>query len=142
MPGFYCPEGSISPTEKLCGDADKYCPGGNFKPITVTPGYFSIGKELHTRILQLVTVSLFLCLVVISRREHEFSFLSGDCSRWPLRFQRSAVCLSCRLLWSNRRTYLAVLLWSMCDTRVLLPRLVYLNDIKFDTFFIFMNFSL
>jgi MinD superfamily P-loop ATPase len=43
-PGFYCPEGSVSPTEKLCGDTDKYCPRGSYKPTMVSPGYFSIGK--------------------------------------------------------------------------------------------------
>jgi hypothetical protein len=44
-PGYYCPQGSILPTEKLCGDADKYCPGSNFRPVLVSPGYFSIGRH-------------------------------------------------------------------------------------------------
>jgi hypothetical protein len=44
--GHYCPEGSISPTEVQCGDANKFCPGlGNFKPTMVDLGYFSTGDE-------------------------------------------------------------------------------------------------
>jgi len=31
--------------EKFCGDADKYCPGGDFRPIAVSLGYFSTGKN-------------------------------------------------------------------------------------------------
>lgn len=49
-PGYYCPEGSISPTEVMCGDANKYCPGeGNHKPTLVDKGYYSIGGNQSTR---------------------------------------------------------------------------------------------
>lgn len=49
-PGHYCPEGSISPTEVQCGDANKYCPGeGNFKPTLVDKGYYSVGGNQSTR---------------------------------------------------------------------------------------------
>jgi hypothetical protein len=48
-PGFYCPEGSISPQEVLCGDPTRYCPEGSPHPLSVSSGYFSIGGNVSTR---------------------------------------------------------------------------------------------
>lgn len=33
----------------MCGDADRYCPGGNFAPTYVDKGYYSIGGNDSTR---------------------------------------------------------------------------------------------
>ena len=41
--GYYCPVGSVSATEKECGDASVYCPSGSVEPLPVTNGYYSIG---------------------------------------------------------------------------------------------------
>jgi hypothetical protein len=53
--GHYCPEGSISPTEVQCGDANKYCPGeGTYKPTLVDKGHYSIGGNQSTRDAQTI----------------------------------------------------------------------------------------
>ena len=41
LPGFFCPEGSISPTERACGNATFFCPMGAREPSTVQTGYYS-----------------------------------------------------------------------------------------------------
>jgi hypothetical protein len=41
--GFYCPAGSVSNGDYLCGSAAVYCPEGSGAPITVMPGYYSLG---------------------------------------------------------------------------------------------------
>ena len=41
--GYYCPLGSASAFEVMCGDPGRYCPEGAGKPIDVTVGYYSIG---------------------------------------------------------------------------------------------------
>lgn len=48
-PGYYCPEGSISPEEVMCGEPSRYCEGGNYRPVVVPEGYFSIGGNESTR---------------------------------------------------------------------------------------------
>ncbi|ETP31356.1 hypothetical protein F442_19775 [Phytophthora nicotianae P10297] len=41
--GYYCPKGSISPTQLPCGSVDVFCPPGSTAPTQVTPGYYTIG---------------------------------------------------------------------------------------------------
>ncbi|CAM9593374.1 unnamed protein product, partial [Ascophyllum nodosum] len=54
-PGYICGSGSLSPEERPCGDPSVYCPGGNWEPSTVSPGYYSIGGDgATTRIGQAV----------------------------------------------------------------------------------------
>lgn len=48
-PGYYCPEGSTSPTEFMCGDAGFYCTEGAYKPTKVSLGYYSTGGTHSTR---------------------------------------------------------------------------------------------
>lgn len=48
-PGYYCPEGSISATEILCGDPNRFCPGNNPMPEPVPLGYYSIGGNVSSR---------------------------------------------------------------------------------------------
>jgi len=43
-PGYYCPLGSIAATEKFCGDPSKYCPDGSAVPLSVSIGFYSVGK--------------------------------------------------------------------------------------------------
>jgi len=40
--GFYCEEGSTSPTQNVCGDASVYCPVGSTAPTPVHDGFYSI----------------------------------------------------------------------------------------------------
>jgi hypothetical protein len=47
--GYYCPEGSTSPTEIRCGDANVFCTEGSFMPTMVQPGYYSTGNDESTR---------------------------------------------------------------------------------------------
>lgn len=42
-PGFYCPLGSMSRTEVMCGDAGRFCPEGVDAPTTALPGYYTEG---------------------------------------------------------------------------------------------------
>lgn len=42
-PGYYCPAGSISPTQNSCLSYNLYCPAGSSHPKQVDPGYYSIG---------------------------------------------------------------------------------------------------
>lgn len=43
--GWYCPEGSISDTQRPCGRSDVYCPQGSAYPTSVAIGHFTIGEE-------------------------------------------------------------------------------------------------
>jgi hypothetical protein len=43
LPGYYCPEGSISSSEIMCGEPNRYCPGADYRPTSVRTGYYSIG---------------------------------------------------------------------------------------------------
>jgi hypothetical protein len=43
--GHYCPEGSISPTEVMCGGPDRFCPRNSSQPIFVKTGYYSTGLD-------------------------------------------------------------------------------------------------
>ena len=43
--GFFCPEGSTSSTQQLCGGSDFYCPAGSGAPIPVDTGYYTIGDD-------------------------------------------------------------------------------------------------
>ena len=40
-PGYYCPVGSISPTQIECGGPDKYCPGENSFPLDINKGFYT-----------------------------------------------------------------------------------------------------
>jgi hypothetical protein len=39
--GYFCPDGSSSPTANPCGSADKYCPAGSSAPLAVDAGSYS-----------------------------------------------------------------------------------------------------
>jgi hypothetical protein len=52
--GYYCPEGSTSPTQFMCGDASRYCPVNSPHPLEVNLGFYSIGGNVSTRIAQLI----------------------------------------------------------------------------------------
>jgi len=41
--GHYCPEGSISPTEVMCGAPNRYCPSNSTRPLFVSDGFYSVG---------------------------------------------------------------------------------------------------
>lgn len=43
--GHYCPKGSVSSTERPCGNANFYCPVGSSIPIDVPIGYFSLNED-------------------------------------------------------------------------------------------------
>ena len=49
--GYFCPEGSVSPTP--CGNSSQYCPEGSSQPRPIPSGYFGIGKDrnLHFDII-------------------------------------------------------------------------------------------
>ena len=47
--GFYCPEGSTSAWEVMCGEATRYCPHGSAFPLLVPAGYYSINGNISTR---------------------------------------------------------------------------------------------
>ena len=42
-PGHYCPAGSLTSTQYVCGHISKYCPKGSAAPIPVDIGYYSVG---------------------------------------------------------------------------------------------------
>lgn len=46
--GYFCPEGSTSPTERECGGTDVFCPRGSASPTPVSRGYYSIGYTRTT----------------------------------------------------------------------------------------------
>lgn len=39
--GYYCPAGSVRPTQNRCGSSKFYCPAGSARPIVVPVGYYS-----------------------------------------------------------------------------------------------------
>ena len=39
--GYYCPAGSTSPTQLVCGAVDRICPEGAVAPLPVTRGYYT-----------------------------------------------------------------------------------------------------
>jgi hypothetical protein len=41
LEGYYCPAGSVRPTQNRCGDANLYCPPGTAQPLVVPKGYYS-----------------------------------------------------------------------------------------------------
>jgi hypothetical protein len=43
--GFFCGEGSTSPSQNACGSVDKYCEAGSSAPIDVPSGYYSIPED-------------------------------------------------------------------------------------------------
>mmetsp|Transcript_6735 Transcript_6735/g.11070 ORF Transcript_6735/g.11070 Transcript_6735/m.11070 type:complete len:1107 (+) Transcript_6735:128-3448(+) len=47
--GYYCPEGSTSSIEVMCGDATRYCPYGSVHPLLVPAGYYTINGNISTR---------------------------------------------------------------------------------------------
>jgi hypothetical protein len=44
--GYYCPPGSISPTQHECGGPDVYCPVGSHAPVAVQAGHYTSITEL------------------------------------------------------------------------------------------------
>lgn len=48
--GYYCPEGSTTPTEVECGDASRYCPANTSIPTEVSTGYYTNGDTVSTRV--------------------------------------------------------------------------------------------
>lgn len=40
--GYYCPAGSTSPFQKICGGSDRYCPSGSGAPILVWEGHYTV----------------------------------------------------------------------------------------------------
>ena len=47
--GYYCPQGSTTAMEVMCGDATRYCPEGVSRPLLVPAGYYSIDGNVSTR---------------------------------------------------------------------------------------------
>mmetsp|Transcript_96744 Transcript_96744/g.276242 ORF Transcript_96744/g.276242 Transcript_96744/m.276242 type:complete len:250 (+) Transcript_96744:494-1243(+) len=47
--GYFCPVGSISPTQTSCGAETLYCPPGSGEPLNVTKGYYATGGTVTTR---------------------------------------------------------------------------------------------
>eukprot|EP00752_Nemacystus_decipiens_P010517 g9365.t1 len=41
--GFVCGSGSVSAEDRPCGDPSVFCPGGNWEPVEVSVGYYSVG---------------------------------------------------------------------------------------------------
>ncbi len=41
--GFFCPNGSVTATERECGGNAVYCPWGAAKPVPVDIGFYSTG---------------------------------------------------------------------------------------------------
>jgi hypothetical protein len=41
--GYYCPPGSVSPTQHMCGNETVFCPPGSAAPTVVTTGFYSVG---------------------------------------------------------------------------------------------------
>ena len=48
-PGYICPPGSRSSTERLCGSENFYCPTGSGVRLRVSKGYYTVGATLSTR---------------------------------------------------------------------------------------------
>ncbi|TYZ58639.1 hypothetical protein PybrP1_009226 [[Pythium] brassicae (nom. inval.)] len=60
--GYYCPPGSISPTQRECGGSDVICYTGSPLPVAVASGYYSVGGSNATRVHQLVCEPGYFCL--------------------------------------------------------------------------------
>ena len=41
-PGYWCPPGSTTPTQRRCGNASVYCPVGSGAPTLAPPGYYTV----------------------------------------------------------------------------------------------------
>ena len=41
-PGYWCPPGSTTPTQRRCGNASVYCPAGSGAPTLAPPGYYTV----------------------------------------------------------------------------------------------------
>lgn len=54
LEGYYCPEGSTTNTEVMCGDPSRYCPGNTSRPIEVDIGYYTQGGTISTRLNQTI----------------------------------------------------------------------------------------
>ena len=50
--GYFCEPGSTSSRAAACGGITKYCPQGSELPITVLPGWYTVGGDIWTRIDQ------------------------------------------------------------------------------------------
>ena len=46
--GYYCPQGSTSPTQVACGSPAHFCPAGSTEPLLVSVGFYSIGNSSST----------------------------------------------------------------------------------------------
>jgi hypothetical protein len=64
LPGYYCPTGTIHSQEHSCGNPEVYCPLGSSQPLTVSPGYYSVGGSADetTRFDQMIAHKGFFAL--------------------------------------------------------------------------------
>lgn len=59
--GYYCEEGSTTPTHKECGAVDVFCPQGSSQPTPVADGHYSVGPTPLQRTSQLICEAGFFC---------------------------------------------------------------------------------
>jgi len=45
-PGYFCPPGSSSPTQHVCGGSHVFCPRGSASPTPVQTGFYTVGPHL------------------------------------------------------------------------------------------------
>jgi hypothetical protein len=82
--GFWCGEGSVTPTQHDCGAASLFCPPGSPRPINATAGYFTLRVEPAAAPAALVAASAFAAPL----------FLDADkaaAGRWGAADERLAV---------------------------------------------------
>ncbi|KAL4094950.1 hypothetical protein PRIC1_010600 [Phytophthora ramorum] len=60
--GFYCPEGSTSPTQRECGGDALICRTGSPTPQRIQPGYYSVGVTNTTRFYQRPCEPGYFCI--------------------------------------------------------------------------------
>ena len=52
-------------TEVFCGDPNRYCPTGSYKPKIVDTGYYSVGSNYSTRIGFIIIIIIIIIIITI-----------------------------------------------------------------------------
>eukprot|EP00750_Incisomonas_marina_P004846 INCI13503.2.p1 GENE.INCI13503.2~~INCI13503.2.p1 ORF type:complete len:1461 (+),score=200.99 INCI13503.2:175-4557(+) len=56
-PGYFCSDGATDSREKQCGNSTVYCPQGSFEVIPVSEGYYTVGYECPTSVVEFLRLS-------------------------------------------------------------------------------------
>lgn len=88
--GYFCPPGSVTPTQQECGSSNVMCRTGSPLPAIVPPGFYSVGGTNTTRFYQRPCEPGFFCTLGVKYQCPEGSFgatsglqdvkCSGPCS--------------------------------------------------------------